>query len=307
MSSGKNKARYDIKAKAAILQPGDCVLVRNVHLRGKHKLADKWSTEIYVVEGQPNPDIPVFSVRPVDGGKERVLHRNLLLPVGELRDEVLQKPTPRPRTRMNKVPSREVIDRKTNDDDEVDFVVVQPIDEDLEALKVDPDPDVFSILSQPQDVIPTITLDVIPTIPQDVISVEDVQPDVTCPPPVLELETPSEFSLDVTVPVPDGEPPSDSPSQELEVEQATNISDAGDDISQAGEESGGTAFSVAPERPRRERRMPAHLKDYVVYQQQPCAPQEPWRSKVDYFMSLLNRPEIANNPSIMDKVLSLMN
>ena len=34
------KPKYDLKAGSSILEPGDCVLARNVGLRGKHKLAN---------------------------------------------------------------------------------------------------------------------------------------------------------------------------------------------------------------------------------------------------------------------------
>ena len=56
----RQKARYDLRARGAVLEPGDCVLVRVLAFEGKHKLANKWNEEIYVVESQPNPDIPVY-------------------------------------------------------------------------------------------------------------------------------------------------------------------------------------------------------------------------------------------------------
>ena len=57
---------------------GDLVLVRNLSIRGKHKLADRWEEDPYrVVECIPG--LPVYKVQDKDG-KERVLYRNLLLP-----------------------------------------------------------------------------------------------------------------------------------------------------------------------------------------------------------------------------------
>ena len=51
-------------------------------MKGTHKIADKWSQEIYSVVSQPNPDIPVNEVKPEVGrGRTKVLHRNLLLPM----------------------------------------------------------------------------------------------------------------------------------------------------------------------------------------------------------------------------------
>lgn len=79
-----NKARYDAKAKACKLAVGDLVLVRNVSLRGKNKLADKWEETPYIVVSQPNPDIPVYEVKKDAPHTKatRTLHRNLLLPLG---------------------------------------------------------------------------------------------------------------------------------------------------------------------------------------------------------------------------------
>ena len=51
---------------------------------GKHKLANKWEEDVYVVDAQPNPDVPVYSLfRETDHTKKnRTLHWNHLLPVG---------------------------------------------------------------------------------------------------------------------------------------------------------------------------------------------------------------------------------
>ena len=56
--------------------------MRNVGLRGKQKLADRWESQPYVVCRQPNEDIPVYVVKPDNtrSRKTRTLHRNLLLP-----------------------------------------------------------------------------------------------------------------------------------------------------------------------------------------------------------------------------------
>ena len=65
-----------------MLHPGDRVLVRNVGLRGKQKLADRWECQPYIVRCQPNPDIPVYEVQLENSRSRntRTLHRNLLLP-----------------------------------------------------------------------------------------------------------------------------------------------------------------------------------------------------------------------------------
>ena len=45
----RNKLRFDAKVRAAELVEGDRVLIRNVNIRGKHKLADKWEKSIHIV------------------------------------------------------------------------------------------------------------------------------------------------------------------------------------------------------------------------------------------------------------------
>ena len=53
-TANNNKRRYDVAARAPVLHPGDFVLVRNVLLRWKCKLADKWEDEPYLVISQHN-------------------------------------------------------------------------------------------------------------------------------------------------------------------------------------------------------------------------------------------------------------
>ena len=84
---------YSKKVRGASLQPGDQVLLRQIGLQGKNKLADRWQEEVYVVTSQPNASIPVFSVRRLDGhGKVKTVHRNLLLPVRSVPTPVPSKP-----------------------------------------------------------------------------------------------------------------------------------------------------------------------------------------------------------------------
>ncbi len=78
----RHKKLYDLKTKGSTLEPNDLVLVKVTAFKGKHKIQDKWEEEEHVVLSQPNVDIPVYEVQPVNGGKIRILHRNLLLPLG---------------------------------------------------------------------------------------------------------------------------------------------------------------------------------------------------------------------------------
>ena len=77
----KNKKYYNRKVKHVKLEPGDRVLIKNTGFKGKHKLADAWNKEPYIVKGQPIPDIPVYEVKKEhSNSKCKLLHRNMLLP-----------------------------------------------------------------------------------------------------------------------------------------------------------------------------------------------------------------------------------
>jgi hypothetical protein len=78
-------------------------------------LADKWEEDPYLVISQPNQDVPVYKVQREDGvGRVRILHRNLLLPIGHISEfkpradfkeksvHPMRKPKPKPRTRQRK-------------------------------------------------------------------------------------------------------------------------------------------------------------------------------------------------------------
>ena len=64
------------------MQIDDLVLVKRVAWKGRHKIQNKWEPEEYVVLEQPNKSVPVYKVKPANNGKERVLHRNMLHPLG---------------------------------------------------------------------------------------------------------------------------------------------------------------------------------------------------------------------------------
>ncbi|KAL7884473.1 hypothetical protein AOLI_G00072430 [Acnodon oligacanthus] len=100
--------RFDEKVRESTLDIGDRVLVRNLRMRSKHKLADRWEAIVYVVIKKMG-DLPVYSVKPeTENGPVRTLHRDLLLPCGFLSAEDEQPPTkpssnPRPRARQSPI------------------------------------------------------------------------------------------------------------------------------------------------------------------------------------------------------------
>ena len=66
--------------------------MRECAFDGPHKLKDKWSEDIFIVTERPHSNMPVYRVRPESGGRERTLHRNLLLPVESIRDDTPPHP-----------------------------------------------------------------------------------------------------------------------------------------------------------------------------------------------------------------------
>lgn len=127
-SQERQKDFYDRKVRGATLKTGDRILVKIVSFTGKHKIADKWESEPYLVLSQPNPDIPVYRVHREDkSGKVRTLHRNLLLPLNFIPPErinIVPKPMPRKRKLKNKaeepIPTKPV-KSDTDSDEDMDF------------------------------------------------------------------------------------------------------------------------------------------------------------------------------------------
>ena len=122
-TANRNKARFDKHVVDSTLKEGDRVLVRNVRLRGKHKLADRWESDVYVVLRQSG-DVPVYVVRPeMRDGPQRTLHRDLLLPcsflpVTPIESETNPKAVKRPRTRQH--PKNDCSDGTDEDESQSD-------------------------------------------------------------------------------------------------------------------------------------------------------------------------------------------
>ena len=78
----KYKSSYDRKAKGTQLKENDIVLAKRVAWKGRHKIQNKWEPSECIVVEQPNLKVPVYKVKSLEDNKIRVLHRNMLLPLG---------------------------------------------------------------------------------------------------------------------------------------------------------------------------------------------------------------------------------
>lgn len=157
----RNKRAYDQKITFQNIQEGDRVLLKNLGLKGKHKLESRWNSTPHVVVGKL-PNLPVYRVRPEGGGKPRTLHRDHLLPIGEsvrMPDEQAYAEAPvRHRTRSARTKHRQTIQRKEvpalNDSSSEtgDEVHYQPYKEYLNTLLAERDmSDRESAPSKPDD------------------------------------------------------------------------------------------------------------------------------------------------------------
>ncbi|XP_052098324.1 uncharacterized protein LOC127733081 [Mytilus californianus] len=147
-SQGKQKQAYDIRVKGAILHKDDRVLVKILAFDGTHKLQDKWEEDPYVILDQPNTELPVYVVRKENGhGRKRTLHRNHLLPIGSINEELVeentthQMPVPLPRRSKRKpaspkkktAPVEVSTDSNTESEDEsMVYVVVEEPPQDVQ-------------------------------------------------------------------------------------------------------------------------------------------------------------------------------
>ncbi|KAL3967235.1 hypothetical protein ACER0C_029268 [Sarotherodon galilaeus] len=121
----RNKDRFDKNVTASQLNVGDRVLVRNVRVRGKHKLADKWESSVYIVVKKAG-NLPVYTVRPEGQDKPlRTLHRDLLLPCGYLPPS--EKETPTKQKRKMPVLPASPVHADDNDNDEEELISYLPV------------------------------------------------------------------------------------------------------------------------------------------------------------------------------------
>ena len=105
-SAAYNKQHYDKRAKAAALQLGDQVLVRNYREKtGKPKMRSYYEENIFKVV-EVRAEVPVYKIQNLKKAKDvRVVHRNKLLKVDELPldvfDDIKDTPAPKQNTKKN--------------------------------------------------------------------------------------------------------------------------------------------------------------------------------------------------------------
>ena len=79
-----NKRRYDKTMNAVPISIGDRVLVRNLVERGgTGKLRSWWEQKFYEVV-DIHDLVPVYTVRPLEGGETKTLHRNMIMQVNKM-------------------------------------------------------------------------------------------------------------------------------------------------------------------------------------------------------------------------------
>lgn len=217
---GRNKLRFDKQVTASELSVGDRVLVRNVKLRGKHKLADRWEPDVYVIQKKAGT-LPVYRVKPESKDRPiRTLHRDLLLPCGYL--SPASKPEPGKTTSVKLLPP--VIPESSD--------LLDP-DDDLQELFLPYLPDTSSSaitrvttvvdLPVPAPAVPPVSMCVIPpgqrSQPVTDETVEVEQKSESGPPPIADSE-PELDSIELGV--------AGEPSDESDLNAADNPEPSGE-------------------------------------------------------------------------------
>jgi co-chaperonin GroES (HSP10) len=126
----RRKKNYDKKVRQARLHVGDRVLVKKFSFIGKHKIADRWEQGVYIVRKQPDEQIPVYVVSSENDGKLRTLHRNMLLPISYLSEELVDTPM-KERKRKQCPQDTMVVESASSSSDEEEIVPVGSVDPQL--------------------------------------------------------------------------------------------------------------------------------------------------------------------------------
>jgi transposase InsO family protein len=161
-SAAKQKT-YQPTVRGVMPQVGDLVLIKNVGLKGKHKLADRWKSDVYKIVDKPNPELPVFTVQLESGkGPKKVLHRNLLLllllPMQEVEKTGTDNYVPKPKPKLKQQPNADLptsSDSEETDEDEIILVPGMPgidsaeVENDVSDIEIQADSEVLDAITPP--------------------------------------------------------------------------------------------------------------------------------------------------------------
>lgn len=314
-TANRNKARFDKYVVDSTLKEGDRVLVRNVRLRGKHKLADRWETDVYVVLRQSG-DIPVYVVRPeTRDGPQRTLHRDLLLPCGFLPVTPVESETNtpkavrRPRTRQHpKNDSSDGADGDESQSDSEEYHYDGHRNLRVETLGFDPTPEPMDYLPERIEPEPSKKLTAVEQDPSDVAKafpedspVETCDPNLPDPekedlpdPGDNDLPEPEEENLDTgqeTGNLPEEDLDNVHPSTEPAQESEGNTSVMGEtDIQTEGDSS---------RRPIRDRKATKRLTYPELGNPLVTIVQSLFQTLSDVFADSLEEPSFPKTPRVM--------
>lgn len=145
----KNKVRYDQRVRNSPLEKGDRILIRNVGLKGKHKLQDRWKATPYVVVDKLL-NLPVYKVKPESGPAViKSLHRDHLLPIGHMvrlcESAEGEEPVRRTITRAQHSRQSQTVRQSMNSEAEVD---TESSDSEFETVHYHPSLDVERVRRQ---------------------------------------------------------------------------------------------------------------------------------------------------------------
>ncbi|KAL1258008.1 hypothetical protein QQF64_011252 [Cirrhinus molitorella] len=263
-SAMRNKDRFDKRVRESTFDVGDKVLVRNVRIRGKHKLADKWELSIHTVVERVG-DLPVYKVRSQDNAPARVLHKDLLLPCGFLTSEESipipsSEKSSKPKTRSQR--KRELFNEEQSDsEDEICIFSRIPAGEtritcayDIKSKEAD---------GKEQDLPQSSDLPQETELPQTVSS-----PNNVCPPDeslgeVTEMNEPTDSEQETILAGNEIEreylPSSDRVGDEDEMDMSTGIQDLEERTEQEINTNGESSGNVNP---RRSNRIPQPPKKF---------------------------------------------
>ena len=295
-SQERQKEHYDKKVRGATVEVGDRVLVKIVAFDGRHKIADRWEEDPYIIISKPNPDIPVFKVRKENGeGRERVLHRNLLLPIGNKESGDHEQPIPRP----SKVPPKpaprrtRAQARKESDITSISEEMDSESDDDTHMLHVDRsvgvEPTFNSATAEPQNVeqVDQNDQEEVPVHTEELPSSNDT-----------DLNGNNEGEEDESNETPDID------SSQTEHEPEPEVQGTEQDVQESEQDEDVQDEVPEPRRSTRPKKKPAWM---TTGEFQVCSvTNNDWKDRAEFLKSLLSSNIVENNTLVTDTFMKLL-